>query len=299
MNLPFDLPPLHDGIIPLWLGNEFKVGENLVKVLSYSSNTLGWNDELTSFHEESAGDQHFIDRASRDHAIYQLNKNLHEKNPTILEVGCSSGYMLERIQKAMPNATLMGADVVHEPLLKLTERLPNVPLLRFDMVNCPLPDQSVDAIVMLNVLEHIKEDAAALKQVFRILKPGGVAIIEVPAGPHLYDPYDKILMHYRRYILSDLCQLAKNQGFQIKHKSHLGFFLYPGFWMVKKRNIRLINAAEDVQRRLVENNIRDTGKNRLFHAIMQTELKLGRFISYPFGIRCLLTCKKPHKSVEE
>ncbi len=292
MNLPFVLPLTHDGIAPLWLGNKFQVGENFLKVLSYSSNNLGWNDELTSFHEASAGDQHFIDRASRDNAIFQLRKHLQEKNPTILEVGCSSGYMLERLQKAYPHATLIGADVVHEPLLKLTERLPQVPLLRFDMVNCPLPDQCIDALIMLNVLEHIENDGAALQQAYRILKPGGVLIIEVPAGPHLYDAYDKILMHYRRYILSDLCKLAKQQGFQIKHKSHLGFFLYPGFWIVKQRNKRFLNASKDVQLKLIENNIRDSGKNKLFHFIMQMELYFNQWISYPTGIRCLLTCTK-------
>lgn len=294
MNLPFTLPPISsENEIPSWEGNGFRVGNEFTKVLQYSINTLGWNDDLTFFHEESAGDQHFIDRASRDHAIQQLKKNLHNKNnPSILEIGCSSGFMLQRIVKAFPHATVMGSDVVSEPLHKLAETLPNVPLFRFDLLHCPLPDNSIDAIVILNVLEHIENDGAALQQIHRILKPGGVVIIEVPAGPHLFDAYDKVLMHYRRYTLEGLCNLAKEQGFQIAKKSHLGCFLYPGFRFVKKRNQRLLTESNNIQQKMVEKNIRDTGESKLFHAIMQTELLLGKIIAYPFGIRCLASCIK-------
>jgi SAM-dependent methyltransferase len=63
-------------------------------------------------------------------------------------------------------------------------------LLHFDLRHCPLPDGSFDGVILLNVLEHIKEDAAALRQIARILKPGGIAAIEVPAGRGLYDIYD-------------------------------------------------------------------------------------------------------------
>ncbi len=294
MTLPFVLPPVTEGsAIPLWEGNGFRVGHELINVLQYSINTLGWNDDLTLFHEESAGDQHFIDRASRDHAMSQLKNNLkHDSYPVILEVGCSSGFMLQRMQKAFPEAIIVGSDVVVEPLKKLSERFPNIPLLRFDMLHCPLPDNSVDAVVMLNVLEHIKEDGKALQQAYRILKPDGILVIEVPAGPNLYDAYDKVLMHYRRYVLSQLCQLVKEQHFEILKESHLGFFLYPGFWLVKQRNKRLLTESVAIQHQQVDKAIRQTGKSKLMHAIMQTELRLGRYVKYPRGIRCLVTARK-------
>lgn len=294
MSLPFALPPLSvEGGIPLWEGNGFRIGDEFTKVLQYSINTLGWNDELTFFHEETAGETHFIDKASRDHAIQELKKRLrNKKNPTILEIGCSSGFMLKRIHKAFPEATVIGSDVVSEPLHKLAEELPNVPLFRFDLLHCPLPDNSVDAIVILNVLEHIENDAGALQQIHRILKPGGAVIIEVPAGPHLFDVYDKVLMHYRRYSLSDLLNLATQNRFKIEKKSHLGFFLYPGFRFVKKRNQRLLSQANNIQQQHTQKNIRETGGNKFFHLLMQTELLIGKLISYPFGIRCLMTCIK-------
>lgn len=176
MNFPFAFPPMN-GKIPNWEGNRFRIGSELTKVLKYSLNNLEWNDELTLFHEESAGNHYFIDRASRDHAIQELKKYINEKNkPVILEIGCSSGFMLQCLHKNFPQAILMGSDVASEPLQKLSESLSDIPLLQFDLINCPLPDNSIDAIVMLNVLEHIENAYAAIKQIYRILKSGGVVI---------------------------------------------------------------------------------------------------------------------------
>ncbi|MDR3476706.1 MAG: methyltransferase domain-containing protein [Gammaproteobacteria bacterium] len=296
MSLPFALPPIIEGgATPVWVMDGFQIGSEFTKVLQYSLNDSGWNDDLTLFHEESAGDQHFIDQASRLHALGELKKHVKQPNPTILEVGCSSGFMLEEMQKAFPDATIIGSDVVNSPLKKLAEKIPHVPLLRFDMVHCPLPDNSIDAIVMLNVLEHIEDDAGALAQAMRVLKPGGTLIIEVPAGPHLYDAYDKILMHYRRYRLSSFCKLLENAGFQILKRSHLGVFLYPGFWLVKQMNKRRLSESEAISRQKVDTAIRKTGSNKLMNAIMQLELRLGRFLSYPTGIRCLVSCVKADK----
>jgi hypothetical protein len=70
-------------------------------------------------------------------------------------------------------------------------------------------------VVLVNVLEHFEDDAAAVSHVARVLKPGGVAVIEVPAGPQLFDVYDKYLQHFRRYQLADLCRLVERAGLQV------------------------------------------------------------------------------------
>ena len=277
---------------PTWEKGWFSLGEKKVSVLEYSSNMAGWNDALTSFHEENAGEHHFIDCASRQHTISQLEKHVKVKNPTIMEIGCSSGHLLEKLSKERPEASLIGADIVYTPLLKLAEKLPTIPMLRFDLLNCPLPDNYLDAVILLNVLEHIEDDVAALKQVQRILKPGGVAIIEVPAGPHLYDFYDKELLHFRRYLLDDLIKNVQEIDFDVVTKSHLGFFIYPGFWFVKRKNQRLVDLPQEKQKEMVEKNIRDTGSSKLLHRLMRIELALGKMINYPAGIRCLVTCIK-------
>jgi SAM-dependent methyltransferase len=253
----------------------------------------GWTDDLTDFHEDTAGANHPIDIASRAHAAAQLKGTLSVPAPVVLEIGSSSGFMLREIRRVLPTAFVIGSDYVPGPLKKLLVDAPDTPVLQLDLTKCPTADESIDAVVLLNVLEHVRDDAGAVRQIFRTLKPGGIAVVEVPAGPHLYDVYDKKLMHFRRYSLRSISIIFQDAGFEIVKKSHLGFFVYPAFRIVKQRNKRFLTQDDSVQTRVVAGNIRRTESSRLFRAIMAVELLLGRFVSYPAGIRCLLTCRKP------
>ena len=292
---PNIFPPIPDSPqTPEWVGNGFHVGEKKVPILSYETAISGWTDELTAFHENTAGDSHFIDLASRRHAISQVAQHTSGTSPVILDIGCSTGFLLADLKKAFPQAYVMGADAILGSLLNLAKTSPETPLLHFDLMRCPLPDNSVDVAILLNVLEHIEDDILAARQLFRLLKPGGIAVIEAPSGPELYDIYDELLMHYRRYKLPDLRRLLLQTGFSVLSQSHLGFFLYPGFIVVKQlRRKKRADISEEEIETLVRQNISRTGDNPFFHSLMNLELAIGKVISYPFGIRCLLTVLKP------
>jgi SAM-dependent methyltransferase len=285
---PWPVPPGYSGT-PRWTDGGFRIGNNRVSVLSYEVGSSGWADELTAFHEDNAGSDHFIDRASRAHALGQIKQHAKQTQPVILEVGSSSGFLLEALRTELPAAFVIGSDYVRGPLEAMARRRPDIPLLQFDLVRCPLPDNSVDVVVLLNVLEHIENDTGAVQQVHRILKPGGAFVCEVPAGPHLYDVYDKVLLHYRRYTLNGLCTLLRGAGFSITHASHLGALFYPGFWYVKRKNKRFLEAPEEVQQQVVARAIQKTGRSRLCEAVMWVEDRLRRWFRFPFGIRCLAT----------
>jgi SAM-dependent methyltransferase len=196
---PEIFPPLPNTTeMPHWTGRGFQIGDRILSILSYEASASGWTDHLTVFHENTAGNSHFIDLASRRHAVSQVAQYALGSSPVIMDIGCSSGFLLADLKAAFPQAYVVGADVVLGPLLNLAKASPETPLLHFDLTRCPLPDNSVDVAVLLNVLEHIEEDALAVRQLYRVLKAGGIAIVEVPAGPELFDIYDELLMHYRR-----------------------------------------------------------------------------------------------------
>jgi SAM-dependent methyltransferase len=214
--------------------------------------------------------------------------------PIVLDVGCSSGYVLREIKRVLPEAALIGSDYILAPLVKLGAQMPDLPILQFDLRQCPLSDNCVDAVTALNVLEHIDEDEKALSEIHRILKPQGIAYIEVPAGPELFDVYDEHLMHHRRYRLTELVTMARRVGFGIEETTHLGFFVYPAFWIVKKQNRRraMGRGAEEAAAQ-VATHIRSTGGSALMTALMQVEMALAGAIKFPFGIRCIAVLRKP------
>ena len=295
LDFPFQFPPPSGQTVsPRWVGDGFIVDEKRAKVLAYDAGDSGWTDDLTAFHEDNAGDDHYIDKASRAHALSVLERALRMPKPVIMDIGCSSGYMLRMLKERFPGGTVIGADYVARPLEHLAETLPLTPLLQFNLVKCPLPDRCVDAVVLLNVLEHIEDDCAAMRQVARILKPGGVAAIEVPAGPQLFDIYDKQLMHFRRYEMRGFVRKLEQSGLRVARKSHLGFFLYPAFWAAKKQGQRLMNKSGDLQQRIVAKRMQSGKSSSIMHTVMHLEQALRNAVYYPIGVRCLVTCESAH-----
>jgi SAM-dependent methyltransferase len=299
----FPWPGMPGGERPEWTGRGFRVGDRTVPVLDFVPETepagpVGWTDELTSLHEDTAGQDHPIDRASRSWALRGLRRHLSSDTGTILEVGCSSGYLLTDLRQGWSRADVIASDVVLASLRQLAIRLPDVAFLRFDVTACPLPDASVDAVVMLNVLEHVDDDAGAVAAVARILRPGGVLILEIPAGPRLYDAYDRYLQHRRRYAAGTVRQLVRAAGLEILEETHHGFLAYAPFALVKLRNRRALSADIEIQREVVSRSIRGTSSSRLLRILLSIEAMVSPYVALPCGIRYAAVCRKPAAPVE-
>jgi ubiquinone/menaquinone biosynthesis C-methylase UbiE len=279
---------------PIWTGSHFQIHFERCKILSFGGSVSAWSSELTEMHEREAPSSHDIDLASRAMAIESMRLLRARGRPIILDVGCSSGFLVEELSRALPESEVIGADYLPELVLRGAERLPNNPFLQFDLRECPLPDACLDGVTALNVLEHIDNDDKALAEIYRILKSGGLAHIEVPADPTCFDLYDEVLLHFRRYRLCDLVAKARAAGFIVRKATHLGFFVYPVFKYAKQRNQRLrsqLNMEE--KRSVVADQIRKTNQSRILSAIFVFERLLGSVVAYPAGIRAVVRLEKP------
>jgi SAM-dependent methyltransferase len=292
-NFPWPRPPGAQQT-PMWRDNAFILGHERRRILAFHTTDSHWTSELTTLHDEEAGSDHPIDRASRRLAVDSLRRFVTIERPVILDVGCSSGHVLKEIHEALPEAALVGSDYILPPLESLASKMPGLPILQFDLRGCPLEDDCVDAVTALNVLEHIDRDEDALREIRRILRPGGIAHIEVPAGPHLYDVYDKHLMHHRRYRLQELTAMARRIGFEVIKATHLGFFLYPAFVLVKKRNQRLASRNQSLdEAHQVKTHIRKSRGSALMRMLTSLETRLASKTRFPIGIRCVVVLRKP------
>ncbi len=294
-NAPLRVPhPTDRSETVTWNNGAFDCDGRRVRVLAYEVSPSGWTDELTQLHEETGGSNHFIDIASRRYACSEVMRCVTHPDSIVLEIGCSSGFLLRELIAKLPGHCIVGADYTRGTLEDVGRRFPGVPLLQFDLTRCPLPDDFADVIVLLNVLEHIDDDEVAIAQLYRIVRPGGAVIIELPAGPSLFDVYDRVLMHHRRYAMRGLTEMAKRHGFVLEKRSHLGFFLYPLFYLVKRLNqLRYPNHSGLNEEKLVAGMIEATRKpSAMMNFVMQYEHRLRRHFYLPFGVRCLVTCRK-------
>jgi SAM-dependent methyltransferase len=282
--------------VPRWTGKSFMVGNLETEVLRFGESESAWSDELTAMHEAEADSFHPIDLASRRLAVETMREFADRPRSIILDIGCSSGFLIQDFAKLLPNVSVFGADYLTGVVLKAARRNPGTPFVQFDLRTCPLPDQCLDGATALNVLEHIDDDLTALKEIYRILKPGGIAHVEVPAGPSCYDMYDEVLMHFRRYRLRQLAALASRAGFTVERATHIGFFVYPAFVWVKRRNQRIGKQLTiEEKRRLVAQQISSTAVSRGLLAILRFELFAGKLATYPFGIRAAVRLRRESK----
>jgi SAM-dependent methyltransferase len=290
----FPWPPLsNQKPTPLWVGNGFRIGSEFSEVLSYGESESAWSDDLTAMHEAEASSSHPIDLASRALAVRSMRGLLHRPRRIVLDIGCSSGFLIRNLQTRLPALSIFGADYLTGVVIKAARRNSGVPFVQFDLRKCPLPDGCVDGVTALNVLEHIDDDFRALSEIYRILAPQGIAHVEVPAGPDCFDLYDEVLMHFRRYRLRDLKAMVGKIGFDIQSTTHLGFLIYPAFRLVKFRNqVRYSGLPLSAKQSVVKRHIKSTGSSLPMRIALGTELNLGRFFRFPFGIRAVMRLSK-------
>ncbi len=91
--------------------------------------------------------------------------------------------------------------------------------------------EKYDAVFALNVVEHIKDDALAIKNCKKLLKQGGRLVILVPAYQFLYNEFDKALEHYKRYNRKELLDLFHQADFQIERSLYFNFIGIFGWYV--------------------------------------------------------------------
>jgi len=139
---------------------------------------------------------------------------------TVLEIGAGIGNLT---QVLLPRRKrYIATDLDTEHLARLRNRFSNRPALevrRCDLVHPPdFEDlaESVDTVVCLNVLEHVEDDHLGLRNIHRVLQPGGHAIVLVPHDQRIFGTLDVALGHYRRYAHEELRQRMEAAGFRLE-----------------------------------------------------------------------------------
>jgi len=138
----------------------------------------------------------------------------------LLNAGAGQGTFSQLLEARGFHVT--SVDPSPEAVALLRERARG-PVLAASAGELPFPDASFDGAVLGEVLEHIEDDLAALREVARVVRPGGVVAASVPANPAWFGPSDEWAGHVRRYTREALLELCGAAGLEVERLRAWGF----------------------------------------------------------------------------
>lgn len=192
----------------------------------------------------SVGDMSLKRRARK--IIEEINPQTEEK---IVDLGSGTGYYLFILSNLGVKLYLTGFDFDERALNEAKELLSDkkINFIIGDLHKMPFKNNSFDKAISSEVLEHLKNDVLALKEIYRILKPGGILVVSTPSinYPFFWDPINWILQHFlnthikkgffsglwsghiRLYKKEDLVNKFKKSGFNIEICEELTYWCLP------------------------------------------------------------------------
>ncbi len=210
-----------------------------------------------------------------------------------LDLGCGTGGNLRIADSFHPDISV-GVDISDLALELAQSSSPRSSLVRADVsVGLPFADYSFDVVTIFNVIYHewIKDDAQALVEVGRVMRPGGFLLITEPAFPILARDWDKAVMGARRYRRGQLVSLCERAGLRLQFSSYFTSFGFP-ILIASKILKRLRGSQPDSERRDEARHLPRFLNESLFSmaTIEARIIRLG--LPIPFGITVLVLARR-------
>ena len=205
------------------------------------------------------------------------------RDDLLLDCGAGTGRFALELQE---RCRVLVLDDHEEALRLLRARFRPEQVLSLSGDAVPLPDASLNYITALDVLEHVRADAAVVQGFHRLLKPGGVAVVTVPASMALWSDWDEALHHFRRYDRRGLKALFPEAEWTIEYVNYTNVLVFPAVWAIRKWR-RLRPAATQAR---AEDRLPSPWLNRRLHRVF---VKLGQTrFPWPFGVSLILVARK-------
>lgn len=208
-----------------------------------------------------------------------------DKNAKILDIGCGTGGNIQLLKENYEN--IIGIDNNDFALQYCKEKgLDNV--IKGNLPDSiDVEDNSIDLILLFDVLEHIEEDEKSLSVLKNKLKNGGHILLTVPAFPFLWSKHDEGFHHKRRYKLKQLKKMFESLDFKIIKASYLYFLLFPVVLIMRilKQIFKRYSKMDDFK-------LNNMFLNNFIVKFLFIEEFLLKYLDYPFGSSILVLARK-------
>jgi SAM-dependent methyltransferase len=201
-------------------------------------------------------DKQMIDFMTRNEADMAFKKRVQtifdwvdtSEDKLILDMPCGRGFYLNML-RYVSQATIIGAELEWEVIRKAQANVGHldIPLHNANLYHLPYADNSFDAVILSEILEHVDDDVAGLREAYRVLKPNGVVAVTVPHAnyPFWWDPINKTLEtffkkhiqhgtfagiwanHVRLYTPNELRSSLEMAGFKVEEERSFTHYSFP------------------------------------------------------------------------
>ncbi len=205
----------------------------------------------------------------------------------LLDVGCGTGFNLARLDK-YGHAT--GVDISEEAVK--FSRLRNCKdVLKIDKGKLPFSDNTFNVITVLDVIEHIDDDYAALCDYYRVMKGNGILLITVPAHGFLWGAHDVAVGHRRRYVAGGLKDKVEKVGFALEKLTYFETLFFP-FVLLSRIREKFAKKAADNSSPVIRIKDRSYFVNRLLGFIFSLEARFLEGFDFKYGVLLLCVARK-------
>lgn len=216
---------------------------------------------------------------------------LHPPNGAIFDVGGGNGFVTSALLKSGYDAVLVEPGRHGVKNARSNRGIPKVVCAAVE--NAGFFPNSIPAVGIFDVLEHIKDDEAFLSAIEKLLIPGGMLYITVPAYPMLWSEIDTLSGHYRRYTLRSISDKLNSCGYQIEYMTYFMQLLTAPIFLLRTLPSKLGLSRELSAKGM---NKEHAASNDYIRNIMETVFaREARLIEkgkiMPFGGSCLIVAR--------
>lgn len=201
------------------------------------------------------------------------------KHGRVLDLGCGTGGVLAHLDSY---GEAIGIDPSSEAAGYCRQR--GVKMAIASGMELPFRDQSFDVVLALDVIEHVDDDVAILREARRVLRPGGVVILTVPALPWLWSSHDDVNHHRRRYVRRTLEASVRAAKLRPVKTSYYNALLLP--LAVTRKVVHRFNGTGDHLETL------PGAANGVLRGVLSAELPLIRQVDLPIGASLVCTARR-------
>jgi len=208
----------------------------------------------------------------------------------ILNIGVATGRTSELLNEF---GTVKSVEFDDDCFAFTKENVPNIDLEQGSILDLQYEDNSYDLVCAFDVVEHVEDDQLAVIEMKRVCKEGGAVMLSVPAFMSLWSHHDVVNHHFRRYKVSEIKKLFKDDS-AIIYASYFNFWLFPMAYIFRKLNnlFQISKSEENTGSDLAISEGSEWSSNIFYRIFSSEKYFTKRKVNLPFGVSILASWRK-------